>query len=82
MADFHYVYILASEPAPGRPCVGVTREFSKRLAAHNAGKSPHTAKHRPWRIRAAIALPDRGKALVLEHYLKSHSGRAFTSKHL
>jgi hypothetical protein len=44
MADFHCVYILASEPAPGRPHVGVTRDLSKRLAAHNAGKSPHTAK--------------------------------------
>src|SRR5262249_53424606 len=52
------------------------------FAAHNAGKSPHTAKFRPWRLVTYIAFSDERKAIDFERYLKSASGRAFAKKRL
>ena len=75
----HYVYILLS--SHGRSYVGLTTNLARRLAAHNAGRSPHTARYRPWRLRVAIAFPGRANAAAFDRYLKSHSGRAFTSRH-
>ena len=36
-----YVYFLQSEGVIGQRYVGVTSNLRKRLAEHNAGKSPH-----------------------------------------
>jgi len=44
-----YVYLLQSIPHPDRRYVGLTSDLKKRLAAHNAGQSSHTAKFRPGR---------------------------------
>jgi predicted GIY-YIG superfamily endonuclease len=57
------------------------RHLDERLRAHNAGQVPHTARFRPWRIETTIAFRNRQKARAFEAYLKSHSGRAFASKH-
>ena len=61
--------------------VGLTSDVDKRLSAHNAGQSPHTSKHRPWKIVTYHAFVDESKAAAFEKYLKSGSGRAFVSKH-
>jgi hypothetical protein len=45
------VYILKSVNSPLTYYVGVTSDMTARLEAHNAGLSPHTAEHRPWRTR-------------------------------
>ncbi len=79
---FHYVYILVSEIDPQRHYVGLTGDLAARLAAHNAGKISHTAKHQPWRIETAIAFRDKKKATAFEKYLKSGSGRTFAKRHL
>jgi putative endonuclease len=81
MATFHYVYLLVNESRPTRHDVGLTRNLTERLLAHNAGQVPHTAKYRPWHIDVAISFRDRDRAASFERYLKSHSGRAFASKH-
>jgi predicted GIY-YIG superfamily endonuclease len=52
------------------------------LADHNAGKSPRTAKYRPWTLLWYCAFPAKMPALAFEIYLKSHSGRAFAKKRL
>jgi predicted GIY-YIG superfamily endonuclease len=78
---FTYVYLLNSTTHPSRHYTGITRNLHKRLREHNAGKVTSTTKHRPWRIDTAIAFRTPDKATVFEKYLKSHSGRAFTSKH-
>jgi putative endonuclease len=80
--DFAYVYILESLGSPGRFYVGFTEDLSSRLAKHNAGEVSHTAKFKPWRIKTAMAFRDRGKAAAFERYLKSPSGRAFSTKRL
>jgi len=81
MATFHYVYILVSESNPERRYTGVTDNLDSRLKAHNAGQLPYTSRHKPWFIDIAIAFRSRRKARDFEIYLKSHSGRAFASKH-
>ena len=78
---FTYVYLLKSKTNPDLPYVGQTTDLNRRLAQHNAGKNVSTRRHRPWQIRVAIAFYERDKAVAFEKYLKSHSGRAFASKH-
>ncbi|MEE9139882.1 MAG: GIY-YIG nuclease family protein [Alphaproteobacteria bacterium] len=76
----YYVYILASEPSPGRFYVGLTADLDQRLKEHNSGKSSHTAKYEPWKLAIYIAFADRRKAFRFERYLKSGSGRAFAKR--
>jgi len=63
---FYYVYILESKVGTARYCTGFTENLESRLKDHNAGKNPHTAKHKPWRIKTAIAFTSRQKALDFE----------------
>ena len=79
---FTYVYILQSQSNPDRFYVGFTKDLKARLAKHNEGGVPHTAKFRPWRIKTAVAFTDAEKARIFEKYLKSPSGRAFAKKRL
>ena len=81
MPTFQYVYILSSLTDKGCHYTGLTADLDARLNAHNRGQVPHTSKHRPWRIEVAVAFCSRNKAARFESYLKSHSGRAFASKH-
>ena len=81
MSRFHYVYILVSGSDPTRHYTGLTDDLGARLKSHNAGQVPYTTKPRPWRIDVAIAFSDLSRATAFETYLKSHSGRAFASKH-
>ena len=77
-----YVYLLESIAHPGQRYVGLTADLKTRLKDHNAGKSPHTAKFKPWRIVTYIAFSDQAKAAAFEIYLKSGSGHAFARKRL
>jgi putative endonuclease len=74
-----FVYILQSE------CglhfyVGITDDLDARLVVHNAGRVAHTSKFRPWRVRTFVAFSDEQRAFAFEKYLKSASGRAFSTK--
>ena len=77
----HYVYILESADQQ-HWYVGKTNNLQRRLAEHNDGKSPHTSKFSTWKLKSFIGFDDRNRAEAFEQYLKSHSGRAFTKKHL
>ncbi len=76
------VYVLKNGDQPPHYYTGVTADLGARLRAHNAGRCPHTAKHRPWRVDAMITFSDAARALRLEKYLKSGSGVAFARRHL
>jgi predicted GIY-YIG superfamily endonuclease len=76
----HYVYLLRSEVAADQRYVGSTSNLKQRLAAHNAGKSPHTSKFAPWKLVTYVAFSDERKAESFERYLKSGSGHAFARK--
>jgi predicted GIY-YIG superfamily endonuclease len=77
-----YVYIIRSISNPNQEYTGATEDLRQRIAAHNAGKSAHTAKYKPWELLWYSAFPDKMTALAFETYLKSHSGRAFAKKRL
>jgi len=68
MQKFSVVYILQSERDPKRHYTGLTDHLADRLRRHNAGECAHTSKHRPWKIRAAVAFRDRDKAAEFERY--------------
>lgn len=76
------VYILRSLADRSRYYTGVTTDAAARLDAHNAGRSPHTAKWKPWQVDVLIEFSDQTRALASERYLKSGSGVAFSKRHL
>lgn len=78
----HYVYIIQSISHPEQKYIGYTTDLKARFQRHNAGKSPHTSKYKPWTLLFYSAFPDKIKALEFETYLKSHSGKAFATKRL
>ncbi len=69
----HYVYVLQSEADPAQWYTGLTSDLRARLAEHNSGKSPHTAKFKPWELVIYLAFPSREKAAAFEAYLKTGS---------
>ncbi len=76
-----FVYVLKSTDPKPHFYVGRTSDTRSRLAHHNAGRCPHTARYRPWQLHVAIELPDERRAIEFERYLKSGSGRAFAKRH-
>ena len=76
-----FVYILKSLSAASEYYVGLTSNPATLLYAHNAGLSPYTTGHRPWRRLVLIEFDDEDPAKKFERYLKTGSGRAFTKRH-
>ena len=77
-----YVYLIQSISHPDQRYVGSTSNLNKRIAAHNEGRSPHTAKFKPWKLVTYLGFTDQSKAIAFEKYLKTASGRAFAKKRL
>ena len=78
---FHYVYMIRSRANPERYYVGMADDLDERLKKHNSGLCKYTATLVPWHIETAIAFSSKERASAFEKYLKSHSGKAFISKH-
>lgn len=78
----YYVYLLRSETHLQQTYIGSTHDLRARFAQHNAGKSIHTNKFKPWNLIAYVALPDKLVAETFDRYLKTGSGRAFAKRHL
>ena len=70
----YYVYLLKSHSQPKQPYVGSTGDLRQRLKDHNEGRSPQTAKFRPWILIAYFAFAQERTAIAFERYLKSGSG--------
>jgi len=77
-----FVYVIRSTRVPTRYYSGLTSNVDDRIAAHNAGLSPHTASGRPWERIAAVEFANQERATAFERYLKTGSGRAFAKRHL
>jgi putative endonuclease len=77
-----FVYVIRSISQPDRSYIGFSEDVDQRVKEHHDGKSYHTAKYRPWQLVVYLAVPSKHKALELERYLKSGSGRAFLRRHL
>jgi len=66
--------------SPSKLQLGITNNLKNRLQNHNAGKSTHTNKFKPWKIVWYCAFQDENKAKKFELYLKTASGIAFRNK--
>jgi predicted GIY-YIG superfamily endonuclease len=77
-----YVYLLESISHPDKRYIGISDDFNKRIKDHNSGKSPHTAKYKPWKTVVVVRFDNDHKANAFEKYLKSGSGHAFAKRHL
>ena len=77
----HFVYVLQSLSHPDQFYTGLCGDVRTRLRAHNAGKSPHTAKYKPWKLVCFHYFERPEPAAAFERYLKSGSGRAFALRH-
>jgi len=80
-SDKRFVYVMKNSDASPRFYVGLSSDVNARLEGHNAGRCPHTAAHRPWRLHVVIQFSDEPTAINFERYLKSGSGRAFAKRH-
>ena len=81
MPEARFVYVLKSADPKSHFYTGLTTDVRARLADHNAGRCPHTARYRRWQLHVTIELPDEQRAVAFERYLKSGSGRAFAKRH-
>ncbi len=78
----YFVYLIRSINHPDQKYIGCTENLQKRLSNHNCGTTPYTAKYMPWELVTYAAFFDKDKAVNLEKYLKSGSGREFAEKRL
>ena len=81
VSQMKYVYLFKSLSHPDQRYIGCTADLAARLKQHNQGRSPHTAKFRPWQVHVAIRFQEDKRAEEFERYLKSGSGHAFAKKH-
>jgi putative endonuclease len=77
----YYVYILKSVHS-NQIYTGYTTDLQKRIKEHNSGKSVHTNKFRPWKLKTYLGFEEETKARKFEEYLKTGSGIAFSRRHL
>ena len=80
--NMFYVYFLKSLKNTNQSYIGYTTDIHQRLEAHNAGKSPYTAKYKPWELLFYVAFKNMEEAKNFELYLKAPSGKAFIKKRL
>jgi len=78
----HYVYLIESVNDRERHYVGQTANLKQRLSEHNAGKSIHTQRYKPWNVVCYLGFAKAQQALAFEKYLKSGSGKTFLRRHL
>jgi len=76
-----YVYLLKSKNH-NQVYIGFSKDLKKRLAAHNAGQSPHTSKYKPWLLESYFSFKEECIARAFEKYLKTGSGKAFINRHI
>lgn len=76
----YYVYQLKSELFD-QTYTGFTKDLKKRVLDHNAGRSKHTRKYKPWRLVVYMGFHSEARARDFEKYLKTGSGIAFARRH-
>ena len=62
--------------------VGSTDNVRRRLTEHNSGRVDSTKCRLPFSLEAYIAVKDQTKAIELERYFKTGSGRALLKKRI
>ena len=62
--------------------VGSTNNIRRRLIEHNSGNVDSTKSRMPFSLEAYIAVKGQAKAIELEQYFKTGSGRALLQKRI
>lgn len=73
-------YIIKSE-LTDRYYRGSCKDFEKRLAEHNAGKTRSTKAYRPWVKQYIEEFSNKTDALKREKYFKTRSGFRWLKEH-
>ena len=76
-----FVYILKSL-RDNDLYIGSTNNVHRRLSEHNLGNVDSTKCRIPFTLEAYIAVKDKSKAIELEQYLKTGSGRTVLQKRI
>jgi putative endonuclease len=76
-----YVYILRSS-RDNNLYIGSTNNIGRRLNEHNSGKVDSTKNRIPFSLEAYLAVKDKSRAIELEQYLKTGSGKALLQKRI
>jgi len=76
-----YVYILRSR-IDNNLYIGSTNNIGRRLSEHNSGKVDSTKTRLPFSLEAYVAVKDKAKAIELERYFKTGSGKALLQKRI
>ena len=77
----YYVYILQSQKNH-QFYTGYTADLKRRVAEHNAGKSFHTSKYRPYELVYYEASFSQEDAIAREKYLKSGMGKRYVKNRI
>ena len=64
----------------GNLYVGSTNDMERRLADHNSGQVDATKSRTPLTLEAYVAVKDKSRAINLEKYFKTGSGKAVLQK--
>jgi putative endonuclease len=76
-----YVYVLRSGK-DNNLYVGSTNDLKRRLSGHNSFKVDSTKSGVPLTLEAYVAVKDETKAVKLEQYFKTGSGKAVLTKRI
>ena len=76
-----YIYLIKSIEFPNQRYIGITDDLPQRIKDHNAGRSLHTSKFKPWKLINYVAFSSKSAAIDFEKYLKSGSGQSFSNRH-
>ena len=76
-----FVYILRSLK-DNDLYIGSTNDVDRRLTEHNSGNVDSTKCRIPFTLEAYVAVKDKSKAIELEQYFKTGSGRAILQKRI
>lgn len=76
-----FVYILRSLKDK-KLYIGSTDDLRRRLTEHNSAKVDSTKCRIPFTLEAYVAVRDKSKAIELEQYFKTGSGKAMLEKRI
>jgi predicted GIY-YIG superfamily endonuclease len=74
----YYVYFL--ELSNKNIYVGFSKDLKQRFKSHNDKKVPATASFLPAKLKSYVAVETQEKAISLEKYFKTGSGKAIALK--
>ncbi len=73
----YHVYVLLSLKS-NIYYVGQTSDLDERIIQHNQTATDNfTSKHRPWELKASIAVDNLKEALLLEKFIKKQKRKSF-----